>query len=120
METSILKSTKKILGMDADYTAFDLDIITFINSVFSSLKQLGIGPTPTIQIEDDTAVWDDVVTNPEQQSMIKTYVYLSVRLAFDPPATSFGIDALEKQILEHQWRLNVMREETAWEEGAGV
>lgn len=115
MEDSILISTKKILGIAADYTAFDLDVITHINTAFSTLTQLGVGPSGGFMIEDDTLTWDDFVTDDIQSvSSIKTYVYLRVKMLFDPPPTSFVIDALQKQILELEWRLNVHREETGW------
>lgn len=115
MEESILTSTKKILGIAADYTAFDLDVITHINSAFSTLTQLGVGPAAGFVIEDNTLKWADFVdADDHQYSSVKTYVYLKVRMLFDPPSTSYVIDALNKQIQELEWRLNVHREETGW------
>lgn len=115
METSILTSTKKILGLDADYTAFDLDVITHINSVFSTLTQLGVGPVAGFMIEDETADWSDFIPIDDiQYNSVKTYMYLRVRMLFDPPSTSFVIAALNEQIKELEWRLNVHREETGW------
>ncbi len=111
MESSILISTKKILGVSANYTAFDLDIITHINSAFSILNQLGIGPVMGFAIEDDTAVWDDLVLPQNQLSMVRTYIFIKARMLFDPPTTSFLIEAMNKQIEEHEWRLGVFREE---------
>lgn len=111
MEASILKSTKKILGLDADYTPFDLDVITHINATFSILNQLGVGPEASFFIEDDTAVWSDFAGVPaNQMNLVKTYVYLKVRILFDPPATSYLITAATDQIKEYEWRLNVFRE----------
>lgn len=112
MENSILKSTKKVLNVPPNYTAFDLDIITHINSALSSLNQLGIGPAAGLDIEDDTIVWEDLALPTNQQSMVKSYIYLKTRLLFDPPATSFGIQALENAIREHEWRLSTFREVT--------
>ncbi len=111
MESSILTSTKKILGVDANYTAFDLDIITHINSTFSSLNQLGIGPASGFQIEDASAVWEDLAIPQNQLNMVKSYVYLKTRMSFDPPGTSYLIEAMEKQIREQEWRLSSFREE---------
>ena len=116
MENSILKSTKKILGVAADYTAFDLDIITHINSVFSILHQLGIGPDEGFAIEDSTDEWSDYVVPAFQLTLIKTYIYLRVRMLFDPPGTSYLIEAMNKQIQEYEWRLNVNRENLLPEE----
>lgn len=111
METSILKSTKKILGIAADYDVFDHDIITHINSAFSSLNQLGVGPVETFSIDSETTNWDALDLPTNQLSMVKTYIYLKARVLFDPPTTSYLIEAVNKQIQEHEWRLNTFREE---------
>lgn len=114
MENSILKSTKKIIGIDPSDTTFDLDIITHINSAFSTLAQLGIGPAVGFAIEDDTAVWSDLIGTDLTRNSVRTYVYLKVRLIFDPPATSYTQAALEKQIEELEWRISVNRENVEW------
>src|SRR5215475_15743193 len=126
MENSILISTKKILGIAEEYTAFDLDIITHINTAFSTLTQLGVGPANGFMIEDDTAQWSDFITdNPVstydvatsddlQYNSVRSYVFLRVKQLFDPPTTSYLIDATNQQIKELEWRLNVHREETGW------
>lgn len=111
MESSILKSTKKMLGLDFDYTAFDEDVIICINSAFASLNQLGVGPQSGFYIEDETRVWEDFMVNGPQLNLVKTFIFLKVRMMFDPPATSFAITAMESQIREHEWRLNTMRED---------
>jgi hypothetical protein len=110
MEDSILTSTKKTLGLDADYTAFDLDIITHINLAFSVLNQLGVGPVEGFMIEDKSSTWDEFVVPLSQMSMIRTYVYLKVSVLFDPPTTSYLIEAKTNQIDQYEWRLNVFRE----------
>lgn len=115
MGQSILTSTKKILGIAEDYTAFDLDITTHINSAFSTLAQLGVGPTNGFMIEDKDDEWEDFLdTDDPQYNSVKSYLYLKVRQLFDPPTTSYLITAFEKQIQELEWRLNVLREETGW------
>ena len=114
MEQSILTSTKKILGLAADYTAFDLDIITHINSTFSTLTHLGVGPAEGFMIEDGEAEWEDFIEDISQLNSVKSYVFLKVRQLFDPPTTSYLITAVEKQIQEFEWRLNSRREETEW------
>lgn len=112
MEQSILTSTKKVLGIDSTYTAFDLDVITHINSAFSSLKSLGIGPNVGFAINDATSVWTDFIASSDYiLNMVKTYVYLKVRYAFDPPTTPYLVTAMKEQIAEHEWRLNEFREE---------
>lgn len=111
MENSILKSTKKILGVDASYTAFDLDILTHINSTFSIINQLGVGPDDGFMIEDDTETWEDFGIPQKQLNLVRTYMFLRVRMLFDPPTTSFLIEATNKQIDEHEQRLSYFREE---------
>jgi hypothetical protein len=114
VEQSILTSTKKVLGIAADYTAFDLDIITHINTAFSTLTQLGVGPEVGFMIEDESPVWADFFVDDLQYNSVKSYVFLRVRHLFDPPQTSYLIAATERQIQELEWRLNVHREETGW------
>jgi hypothetical protein len=114
MSESILTSTKKILGIAEDYTAFDVDIIMHINSVFSTLNQLGIGPEIGFMVEDADAEWDSFLLGDTRLNSVKTYVFLRVKLLFDPPSTSLHIAAMEKQIQELEWRLNVSREATSW------
>lgn len=120
MEESILISTKKILGLEANYVPFDLDIITHINSAFSILNQLGIGPVDGFSISDDSANWADLDVPANQLQLIKTYVYLRARLLFDPPATSFLIEVAQNQLKEYEWRLSTFREEALLEEEVDV
>lgn len=116
METSILISTKKVLGIAEDYTVFDLDIITFINAAFSILNQLGVGPVDGFMIEDEFAEWTDFVVPQTEMNLVKTYIFLKARMSFDPPSTSFLIEATNQQIKEYEWRLNVFRENDIPEE----
>ena len=106
METSILTSIKKMLGVAEDYTEFDEDIITHINSVFLNLTQLGVGPEEGFMIEDDTAVWEDFINDSIQLQAVKTYVYLKVKLLFDPPLSSSVTESINRMIAELEWRLN--------------
>lgn len=114
MSGSILNTTKKILGLAEDYKVFDLDIIIHINSVLNVVTQLGIGPEDGFMIEDDTATWEDFLGSDKRMNAVKTYVYLRVRLLFDPPTTSYLINAMESQCRELEWRLNVTREGEQW------
>jgi hypothetical protein len=112
MEDSILTSTKKILGITSDYTAFDLDIITHINSAFATMAQLGVGPAVGFMIEDETSKWEDfIVPTTPMMNMSKTYVFLKTRYLFDPPTTSYHLSAMKEQIAEHEWRIREFREE---------
>lgn len=111
MTDSVLDSTKKILGFDAEYKAFDLDIITHINMAFSILHQLGVGPTIPFVISDSSDNWSSFTGENKAIESVKSYVWAKVRLMFDPPFTSFGIAALEKLCTELEWRLNVQSDE---------
>lgn len=107
METSILTSIKKMLGVAEDYTEFDEDIITHINSVFLNLTQLGVGPEEGFMIEDGTAVWEDFIDDSIKLQAVKTYMYLKVKLLFDPPLSSSVTESFTRMIAELEWRLNV-------------
>ena len=104
---SILTSIKKLLGIAEEYTQFDDDIIMHINTVFLNLTQLGVGPAEGFLIEDDTADWEDFIEDDAQLQAVKSYVYLKVKLLFDPPLSSSVIESMNRMIAELEWRLNV-------------
>jgi hypothetical protein len=106
VEDSILTGTKKILGIAEDYTVFDYDIIIFINGALSTAEQAGAGLTTVFSIEDSTDTWESLGLDPQNLAMLKNYVYLKARLLFDPPPTSFAIEAMNKQIEEFEYRMN--------------
>ena len=107
---SILTSIKKLLGMTEDYTAYDDQIIIHVNSVFMILTQLGIGPEDGFAIKDKEAAWNDFVSDETKLELVKSYVYLKVKLLFDPPSNSSVIESINRQINEFEWRLNVKAE----------
>ena len=107
---SILTSIKKLLGITEEYTNFDPDIIMHINSVFMILNQLGVGPSNGFRIEDDSAVWEDYITNDDDLDAVKTYIHLKVKLLFDPPLNASVIEAIKLTIAELEWRLTVKAE----------
>jgi hypothetical protein len=99
-----------MLGIEEDYTHFDQDIIVDINSVLMGLNQLGIGPTSGFFISDSSAVWSDLIGNRQDLEAVKSYIYLKVKLMFDPPQNSFLIESINRQITEFEWRLNIQAE----------
>ena len=107
MADSILNTIKKMLGLGADYTVFDIDIMVHINSAFMVLHQLGVGTETVFSIEDATTKWSDFLTEESLYSAVKTYIYLSVKLVFDPQPYSFINESLKKQKDELEWRLGV-------------
>ena len=108
---SILTSIKKLLGITEDCTDFDVDIIIHINSVFMILTQIGVGPEEGFAIKDKFSIWADFVEDGFAES-VKIYVYLRVRLLFDPPSSSAVMDSLKRQADELEWRLNVAADKT--------
>ena len=110
MSDSILTSTKKVLGIDSTYTAFDADITLHINSVLSTLEQLGVITPFGFTITGITETWTDLLGGDPRLNAVKTYVYLRVRLLFDPPTTAHLIASLKEQVQELEWRLNVTAE----------
>ena len=114
---SILISIKKLLGLAADYDAFDQDVIININSAFFTLWQLGVGPTEQpFTIEDESTTWDSFVEFGLVE-MCKMLVYYIVRLGFDPPSSSFQVNMINEKIQEYEWRLTVAMDEYNSPEG---
>ena len=116
MEESILSSIKKLLMIPDVDEAFDLDISVHINTAFMTLNQLGVGPNKTFSIKDKDATWSSFFEGREDLEGVKTYVYLKVRMIFDPPSSSAVMDAYKEQINELEWRLNLNAEKTIDEE----
>lgn len=104
---SILTSIKKLLGIEASYEHFDPDIIIHINSAFMILTQLGVGPSEGFAIDDEDSLWSDFLGDDSRIEAVKTYVYLKVKLLFDPPLSSSVIESINRSINELEWRLNV-------------
>lgn len=104
---SILTSIKKLIGIDKDYGAFDIDLIIAINSSFTILNQLGVGPDKPFSIAGSDETWDEFFHDKEFIELAKSYVYLRARLLFDPPSTGVLHEAIERQISEFEWRLTI-------------
>lgn len=110
MDDSILTSIKKLLGITEDYEHFDQDIIMHINSVFMILNQLGVGPVNGFSISDKTTIWNEFIPDGQNLESVKSYIYLKVRLLFDPPTSSSVMESMNRMISEFEWRLNVAAE----------
>lgn len=107
---SVLTSIKKLLGIAEEYEHFDADLIMHINSVFSILTQLGVGPSKGFMIEDKSATWKDFISDESKYMLVKSYMHLKVKLLFDPPLSSAVLECYKTQISEYEWRLNVAAE----------
>lgn len=114
MSESILTSTKSALDVSESVTVFDGNITMYINTAFSTLNQLGVGPADGYMIIGSTETWDAFIGDDFRLNAVKAYVYIRVRLLFDPPQTSYLITALNDQLKELEWRLNVNREGESW------
>ena len=108
---SILDTVKKMLGVDLVDDSFDMELIIFINDVFSKLNQLGVGPTTTYVIDDRLDKWTDFLLDRADLNMVRTYMYLQVRITFDPPTNPSLLENMMKRIQEYEWRLNVQAEQ---------
>lgn len=115
MTDSILNTTKKLLGIAEENTEFDLDIILHINSVFTILTQLGVGPSKGFFITDSSATWSDFIPEGEMMEAVKSYMACKVRMLFDPPTSSATMQALQNMCNELEWRLNVLCDTAAGE-----
>ena len=107
MNNSILNDIKKLLGIDANYDAFDQDLIIHINTVLMLLNQLGVGPDSCYSITGATETWADFFGDTKVLEMVKTYIYMKVKLMFDPPLSTSVTEVYNKTIAELEWRLNV-------------
>ena len=121
MNESILNSIKKLIGLPEDYDHFDTDIMIHINSVFATLNQLGVGPEGGFFITGPEETWQEYLDDAIILDSVKSYIYLKVRLMFDPPAASAVIESFKEMIAEYEWRLMVAVEfEKNKEESEGV
>lgn len=110
MDDSILATIKKMLGLDDSYDAFNTDIIVFINSAMMTLQQIGVGPLAGFTVTDMSQTWSEFLPSDIMLEGVKTYIYLSVKMAFDPPTSSFVMDAMKQQKEELEWRLREQAE----------
>lgn len=104
---SILNTVKKYCGLSDDYDAFDQDILVLINGAILELSQNGIGPDSGFTVSNVAAAWDDFVGDFSNPGAVASYVSLKVKMLFDPPTSSFVLDAYKKQLDELIWRLNL-------------
>jgi hypothetical protein len=107
---SIFTSIKKLLGGSEEDTNFDTDIIMDINSALMSVNQLGIGPDTGFVITGKNEIWSQLLGDRKDLEGVKTYIFLKVKLMFDPPSSSFVLESINNQITEFEWRLNSQAE----------
>lgn len=113
---SILTSIKKLLGIAEEDDSFDMDIIMLINSAFVNLQQLGVGPSEGFSIEDDTATWVDFLGDDKAVHLVRNFIWLKVKMVFDPPTSAFVMEAIKHEISQDEWRLMVHADSKITEE----
>ena len=107
LDQSILSTIRDMLGPSEDYEYFDSELIPHINSVFNRLKTLGIGPKDGFSITSDVETWGDFFSDTKVVNMVISYMFLKVKMIFDPPSNSIAADAFKQQISEFEWVGNV-------------
>ena len=111
MANSIFNSVKKVVGLLGDDGSFDEDILLHINSVVSTLRQLGLSIPADFYVEDDVQTWRDLLGEFRDFDLVKSYMAMKVRLMFDPPSSSFGLKSMEEMTKEYEWRINVLTDQ---------
>lgn len=107
-DNSILDDIKQMLSLEKDDDSFDIEVMIHINTAFSLLNQIGAAPVDGFEIDDSSTKWSDFFGDLKNVGLVKSYIYFKVRLAFDPPSTSFTITAFETQMKELEWRINAL------------
>ena len=111
MANSIFKSVKKVVGLLGDDGSFDEDILLHINSVISTLRQLGLSIPADFYVLDDVQTWRDLLGEFRDLDLVKSYMVMKVRLMFDPPSSSFGLASMTEMVKELEWRINVLTDQ---------
>lgn len=109
---SILASIKERIGISKDDKSFDIDIIDLVNSAFADLNDIGVGPSEGFSVADDHDTWDDFVEDVRILSSVKDFVYLTVKLTFDPPTQTSLLTSMENRLKKVEWRLSVKCDST--------
>ena len=111
MTDSIFACVKKVVGLLGDVASFDEDILLHINSVVSTLRQLGLSIPADFYVRDDVQTWRDLLGEFRDLDLVKSYMTMKVRLMFDPPSSSFGLKSMEEMVKEYEWRINVLTDQ---------
>lgn len=107
MENSILITIKKLLGLDANYTAYDTDVITKVNTFLFTLMQLGVGPSTGFRITGPKETWEDFIGERIDLEAVKDFIHMKARITFDPPNSAAALQALKEEAKELEFRINI-------------
>ena len=105
MSDSVLLSIKQMLGISPEDTSFDVNVIMSINTVLTTLMDLGLTEVEDEIVTDDDMTWDDLLGGRTDIEYVKTYIYQKVKMIFDPPTSTAAIDAMQRSISELEWRI---------------
>lgn len=111
MQESILLTIKQMLGIPSEYSVFDEELVVYINTVIAALRQLGVGPENGFAITGENESWEDYIGDTSMYENVKAYIYLKVRMMFDPPSSSFVLEAFKNQAAEIEWRIYIQADE---------
>ena len=111
MTDSIFSSVKKVVGLLGDDGSFDEDVLLHINSVVSTLRQLGLSIPADFYVRDDVQTWQNLLGEFRDLDLVKSYMVMKVRLMFDPPSSSFGLASMKEMVTELEWRINVLTDQ---------
>jgi hypothetical protein len=111
---SILQDIRVAVGLDANTSDFDTELLMHINSAIGSLNQNGIGNF--LVVDNETQAWREL-KNPEQTAgnqffkMIPLFITISTKLLFDPPPPS-SVQYHSDNANQILWRLKIAYEES--------
>lgn len=111
MQESILLTIKQMLGIPSEYSVFDEELAVYINTVIAALRQLGVGTENGFAITGENESWEDYIGDTLMYENVKAYIYLKVRMMFDPPSSSFVLEAFKNQAAEIEWRIYIQADE---------
>lgn len=103
----ILEDIKSMLGIEKEDTAFDIEVLLHTNSAIATLTQLGVGPPDGYEVTGYTNLWSELLLERKDLNDVKSYIYIRVRLIYDPPANSYLVKSYEEQAKELEWRIEV-------------
>lgn len=116
MEDSILTTIKLMLGIPEDYESFNTQIILHINSVFGILNQLGVGTKEPFKITGAAETWSSFLEDKTNLELVKTYMFLKVKMAFDPESSGFTTTSIKELVDEYEWRLYMIADQDRLEQ----
>lgn len=108
LNSLILDTTKKLIGIDPTIDVYDFDILSAINMSIANLRQIGAGPVEGILVDKDST-WTEVTDDELVLPFVITYIQLNTKLIFDPPSGA-ALESLKNVKDEAQFRIMMVGE----------